>query len=338
MSGSTNLPATMRAWQYMHTSGGLENTMKLNEAANLPVPGPQQSLVQVLYASINPVDYKPAEAPILWRLTSKPATPGIDFAGRIVTPSAGSAFKAGDLVCGAAGTTPFAGGALREYAIVKEKAMTLVPEEVSLLHAASVTVAGLTAYQTTALRVKKGDKIFINGGSGGTGIFGIQIAKEAGCHVTTTCSTTNVELCKSLGADEVIDYKKGNVLEALLASGAKFDHAVDNVGYDPELWWRCHEYLKPGARYDLVAGSPSFRYAAMKVWPGFLGGLKAKVEAFTPNPDPNDVSKILEWVKDGKVKVIIDQVVPFEDGAKAIAKLKTGRAKGKIVVNVAGES
>jgi alkaline phosphatase D len=82
--------------------------------------------------------------------------------------------------------------------------------------------------------VKSGDKVFINGGSGGTGCFGIQIANAVGCHVTTSCSTANVEFCKSLGAEEVVDYRKGSVIEALKASGVKFGHVVDNIGTDLE--------------------------------------------------------------------------------------------------------
>ncbi|KAK0124574.1 hypothetical protein ONS95_009523 [Cadophora gregata] len=319
--------------------------MHLNPTTPIPTPLPNQHLIRILATALNPVDYKPSELPLLGRLlVTHPATPGLDFAGLITTPASGSPFSPGQLVFGVAGTSPLAGGALAEYALVKEHNAIAVPSGVDVLDVAVLGVAGLTAYQSIVPRVKEGDRIFINGGSGGTGTLGIQFAKAVGCHVTTTCSTGNVELCKRLGADVVIDYKAGNVLTALLASGEKFDHAVDNVGHieDRELWWRWHEYAKPGASYVLVAGELSVRSVVdmvkRAVVPRFLGGLKGKIDGFWPAPRPEDLERVAGWIKDGKVKPVIDQKFALEDGAKAMAKLKTGRAKGKIVIDVALDS
>lgn len=279
--------------------------------------------------------------PLVTRFLSKPLTPCIDFAGTIVTPAPGSPFKAGQLVFGVAGSTPIAGGALREFAVASTKGTAALPENVSLLDAATIGVAGLTAYQSIFPRVKSGDKIFINGGSGGTGIFGIQIAKAVGCHVTTTCSTPNVELCKSLGADRVIDYKQEKVLDALLASETKFDHAVDNVGQDKELIWCCGEYLKPGAVIVKVAGDLSVSGLVdnmkRKLWPGWLGGMKGTAEGFFTQPKVEELAQIAEWIGEGKVRTMVDQKFGFEEAPKAFERLKTGRARGKIVVDVAGE-
>lgn len=211
----------MRAWQFTTAAGGLENTLKLNSSAVLPKRKPDQHLVQVLAASVNPVDYKLAEIPFFTRfILSKPATPAMDFAGRIVEPASGSSLEPGQLVFGQVATS-LIGGALAEYAIAKKEGVTPLPEGVSPTIGASVAVVGLTAYQSISPYVKEGSNIFINGGSGGTGVYGIQIAKLRECHVTTSCSTGNVELCKSLGADEVIDYKKEDVLETLVKSGRK---------------------------------------------------------------------------------------------------------------------
>ena len=333
----------MRAWQYSSTKGGLEKNLKLNPSAPLPIPKPDQHLVQIIAAALNPVDYKPAEIPLIARfLLTKPATPGIDFVGSIATPAPGSPLKAGQLVFGLAGTSPpIAGGALREFAVSSTKGTAPLPANVkNPVEFATIGVAGLTAYQTIVPRVKKGDKIFINRGSGGTGIFGIQIAKAVGCHVTTTCSTPNVELCQSLGADRVIDYKKEPVLAALTASDTKFDHAVDNVGHDPDLIWRSHEYLKPGAGIIKVAGDLSVsslaENAKQKILPGVLGGMKRKVEGFFAQAKTEDLVQLGQWVAEGKVKVVIDQRFAFEEAPKAIEKLKTGRARGKIVVDVKG--
>lgn len=333
----------MRAWQYTSTQGGLEKNLKMNPSAALPNPKPDQHLVQVLAVALNPIDYKPAEVPGVARFAiTTPATPGIDFAGTIVKPASNSALKPGQLVFGAAGNSPLAGGGLAEFAVSADKTTVAVPEGVNPIDGATVAVAGLTAYQSILHHVKKGDKLFINGGSGGTGVFGIQIAKAAGCHVTTTCSATNVELCKGLGADRVVDYRSEDVLEALKGSGFKFDHAVDNVGENKELWWRCHEYLKEDGQYVMVGAKPSLAHVTdgmkRKALPGFLGGLKRKMTGFWPQSNMEDLQQIGEWIKEGKVKPVIDGRYSFEQAPQAIERLKTGRARGKIVVDVASET
>lgn len=356
----------MRTWQYTNTTHGLENTLRLNPSAPLPTPTPTQHLVQILATALNPVDYKPAEIPYIGRLlVPKLATPCIDFAGRIVTPATATAtggtsdssapasaptLKAGQLIFGGSGTSVFAGGALAEYALVEKENAIALPAGVDPLDAATLAVAGLTAYQSIVPRVKSGDHIFINGGSGGTGSFGIQFAKAVGCHVTTTCSTGNIELCKSLGADEVVDYKaEKNLVEALKARtngsasgsavGRKFDHAVDNVAGDKDLYWRAHEYMKPDAAYIIVGGGAGFAFISdllkRKLLPGFLGGIKGKIEGFWPATKPEDLLQITQWIKEGKVRTVIDQKFGFEEAPKAFEKLKTGRARGKIVVDVA---
>ncbi|MCJ1373102.1 hypothetical protein MMC20_004329 [Loxospora ochrophaea] len=333
----------MRAWQYSSTKGGLEKNMKINPSAPLPKPKSDQHLVQVIATALNPVDYKPAEIPGVGRFaTGKSATPGLDFAGTIVRPAHGSPLKPGQLVFGVCGTTPFAGGALAEFSIAQINSAVALPEGVDPIDATTVGVAGITAYQSIVPRVKKGDKIFINGGSGGTGVFGIQFAKAVGCHVTTTCSTPNVEFCKSLGADTVIDYKQGSVLDALKAGGYKFDHVVDNVGTDRELLWKCHAFMQPKATYVTVGAEISLGALGdmLKrfVTPGFLGGVKAKVEGFWPKQNCADFEQMGEWIRAGKVKAVIDSKFAFEEAPRAFEKLKTGRARGKIVIDVASET
>ncbi|KAL8714096.1 MAG: hypothetical protein Q9220_001824 [cf. Caloplaca sp. 1 TL-2023] len=340
----------MRAWQYTTTSpGGLPANLSLNSSAPLPQPKPSQHLIRILHVALNPVDYKPAEIAFVTRfLITKPATPGIDFCGRVVIPATvgnTEGLKEGDLVYGCAGTSPFAGGALREYAVSGVDSTVKVPENVGKVDAATIGVAGITAYQSLVPFVKAGERVLINGGSGGTGVFGIQFAKAVGCHVTTTCSGRNVGLVKGLGADEVIDYveekERGGVLGALRRKGEKFDHVVDNVGSDSEFLWYCHEYLKPGKRCVLVGASPSWKALGdgMKrgLWPSWLGGMKGKVAGFWPKQKVENFKPIGEWMAEGKVKAVVDERFAFEDAVKAFEKLKTGRAKGKIVIDVAPE-
>ncbi|KAL8752209.1 MAG: hypothetical protein Q9199_005904 [Rusavskia elegans] len=335
-------PSTMRSWQYSRTAGGLEKNLSLNPAAPLPTPKPDQHLVQVIAAALNPVDYKPAEIPGIIRFAiAKPATPGIDFAGAIVRPASDSPLKAGQLVFGACGTNPVAGGALREFSVSWIKSTVAIPKGVEPIDAATVGVAGLTAYQSIVPHVKKGDKIFINGGSGGTGVFGIQIAKAVGCHVTTACSTANVEFCGELGADEVVDYKKENVLEVLLlkAKEHRYDHVVDNVGTDDQLALHCHEFMASGGVMVVVGGEPTMKAVTQtlkrKLLPGFLGGVKGNVVGFWPEQKPEDLQQIVEWMKEGRVKTVVDSKFSFEEAPKAFERLRTGRARGKIVVDVA---
>ncbi|KAL8894844.1 MAG: hypothetical protein Q9192_004007 [Flavoplaca navasiana] len=338
-------PTAMRSWQYSRTAGGLEKNLTLNPSAPVPTPRPDQHLVQVIAAALNPVDYKPAEVPGLIRFAiSKPATPGIDFAGTIVRPANDSPLKAGQLVFGASGATPVAGGALREFSVSGLKSTVAIPEGVDPIDAATVGVAGLTAYQSIVPHVKHGDKIFINGGSGGTGVFIIQIAKAVGCHVTTTCSTPNVDFCKEMGADEVVDYKKEKVLDVILfkAKERRYDHVVDNVGSDEELALRCHEFMRSDGTMVIVGGEPSLKAISQmmkrKLLPGFLGGPKGNVVGFWPDQKPEDLQQIAEWMKEGKVKAVVDTKFQFEEAPKAFEKLKTGRARGKIVVDVASET
>ncbi|KAK4541383.1 hypothetical protein LTR36_007984 [Oleoguttula mirabilis] len=337
---TAKVPSTMRAWQYTTTKGGLVPNLKLNDVA-VPHPKPEQHLVQILTSALNPVDYKPAEIALFsYFAIPKPATPGVDFAGRIVTPAAGSSLKAGQLVFGVAGITPWAAGALREYSVTELNGTAALPEGLDQKDAATIGVAGLTAYQSIIPHVKPGDHVFINGGSGGTGVFAIQIAKAAGCHVTTSCSTPNVELCKSLGADEVVDYKKQTVLDALRAKGQTIDHVVDNVG-SFDLYFQCHKFTKPNAQWIGVGASPSlsivWQMAKVNLLPGFLGGGKRKYAGFFAESRTDHLAQVAAWMKEGKVKAVVDQQFEFEAVPQAFEKLKTHRARGKIVIDVASE-
>ena len=154
-------------------------------------------------------------------------------------------------------------------------------------------------------------------------------------------STPNVDLCKSLGADEVIDYKKGSVLEALKKM-EPFDHVVDNVGSSQELYFKAHEYTKPSAIFLCVAGAPNLDYMLFsirgKLFPSFLGGGKRKFATIFAETKTEQLKQIGDWMAEGKVKAVIDSKFPFEEAPEAFRKQKTGRAKGKIVVEGPVES
>ena len=199
----------------------------------------------------------------------------------------------------------------------------------------------MTAIQATKPNVKKGDKVFINGGSGGTGTSSIQVAKALGCHVTTTCSTSNVELCKSLGADEIIDYKTQDVVKVLASKGRTFALAIDNVGTPPNLYQSSSSFLLPSGKFVQIGMSPSIggfaRISRNVLQPGFLGGGKNGYQMLFAKTAADDIMQLGVWMKEGKVKAVVDSMWEWEDAPKAYEKSKTGRSKGKIVIRVKQE-
>ena len=340
----------MKAWQFSQTAGGLEKNLKLNNAAPLPPKAKSlaadQILVQVFSATLNQIDYKFAEIPVLGNLViKKPSSPGLDYAGRVVAAGPNSKkvssedWKPGQLVFGKL-DAPTQYGTIAEYTIVPRAGCVPLPEGLSLDEAACIGTAALTAYQCIVPHIKSGDRIFINGGSGGVGSFGIQIAKVKGCHVTTSCSGANVDLCKSLGADQVIDYKSKDIV-AELKKMPKFDLVVDNVGTPSELYWQAHNFTNAKTRYVQAGGGLSFGdiYSLLSrmIWPGFLGGGKRPFEFLGLANNQEHFRDIVGWMAQGKVKALIDEVYGMEDKGpiRAFERLKTGRAKGKIIVRVA---
>ncbi|KIW15777.1 hypothetical protein PV08_05827 [Exophiala spinifera] len=344
-----SLPSTMRAWQLSTAHGGVEKNLKLNTSAPLPphddqALGKNKVLIQVLTASVNPIDYKLVELPVVGRIAVKrPFCPGLDFAGRVVKPAAGVAsdFPVGQLVFGRL-AMPISFGTLEDYTVAQAGQLAKLPRGVSMQDAASVGTAGLTAYQCIVPNVKAGDRVLINGGSGGTGVWGIQFAKAIGCYVATTCSEKNAGFCQGLGADEVIDYQSQNVVDALKKStgesGHKFDLVVDNVGALPELYWDCHHFTNPGAKYVQVGSELSlgaiFDIAKRMLWPGFLGGGRRKIQFLHVQANRKDLESIGEWMSQGIVRAVQDSVLGMEDVPKAFERLRTHRARGKVVVTV----
>lgn len=345
-----SIPATMKAWQFSQTTGGIEKNLKLNNAASLPpnansLPA-DQVLVQVLSASLNPVDYKFAQFPVLGNLIiKKPSSPAVDFSGRVVASGPNSKkittenLEPGQLVFGKL-DAPTQFGTLAEYTVVPRSGCVPLAQGVSLDDAACIGTAALTAYQCIVPKIKSGDRVFINGGSGGVGSFGIQFAKLKGCYVATSCSGANIELCKSLGADQVVDYKSKDIV-AELKKTQKFDLIVDNVGTPSELYWKAHNFTNTGTQYVQVGVGLSlgdiYDLLSRMLWPGFLGGGKRSFQFLGVANNQDHFKEIGGWIAQGKVKALVDEVYGMEDKGpvRAFERLKTGRAKGKIVVRVA---
>lgn len=352
---ASKLPRTMKAWQFASASPTLEKNLKLNTSAPLPPKSTSlpadQILVHVLAVALNPVDYKFPEIPLLGRLIAgSPSTPCIDFAGRVAATGPNSKkisstdLKLGQLVFGRLdGPTKF--GTLAEYTIAPRAGCVPIPSGVSVIDAACAASVALTAYQCIIPKIKghAGERVFINGGSGGTGTFGIQIAKVMGCHVTTTCSGANVQLCQSLGADVVIDYRSKDVI-AELKKMPPFDLVVDNVGLPSDLYWSAPSFTKPGAPY-VQTGAPAVNLSFIlgnltkTLWPRWLGGGKRPWEFLQLKSTVEDYAQIGQWMQEGKVRAVVDEIFGMEDKGpvRAFEKLRTGRAKGKILVKVADQ-
>lgn len=334
---------TMRTWQYSAIQGNFEDSLTLKDDAPIPSISSlrkDELLIEVISASLNPVDYKIPVTPLIGRLlVSRPATPGIDFCGRVVGKhSSNTSFEEGQLVFGGYAMINQR-GTLSQYSVISMANVAPVPEGIDPDHAAAVGTAATTAYQSLMpSTLRAGAKVFINGGSGGTGTWGIQFAKALGAEVVTTCSAANIELCKQLGADEVIDYTKTNIVENLQGRGNIFDLVIDNVGSTTELYDHSHQYLKPGGTFVLVGVGASmslsgiFSTLTKQVRPAIMGQ-----KGFYFVQQKNDrkfFEQIGRWMGEGKARAVIDSTFSFDEVQGAYKKLREGRAKGKIVVHI----
>ncbi|RDW63326.1 hypothetical protein BP6252_10871 [Coleophoma cylindrospora] len=341
------MATTMKGWQYAAAvTTHLEKCIVLDES----IPAPTKSslargqlLVEVIMAAINPIDYKLPESGRLGAIMmSPPAIPGLDFCGRIVgLHSSVTHLKEGQLIFGAHAQAARY-GTLGQLIVIPSGQCALLPAGVKISDAAAIGTAAITAYQSYPPdRVKPGSKVFINGGSGGTGTFGIQFAKAMGAEVTVSCSTANIQLCKSLGADEVIDYKTTDILVELQKKGPVFDLAVDNAAVPASLYENSPTFLKPEGRFMQVSMDLSFRSLGgaftRSLRPSFLGGVPRSYTFVRNVSNTKDFTQIGKWMAEGKVRAVIDEVFELEDAPKAFEKLRQGHSRGKILVRVGKE-
>jgi NADPH:quinone reductase-like Zn-dependent oxidoreductase len=308
---AANISAHMKAAVYSKGKAG-----KVLEIGNLdqPVPKDNEVVLRVRAASVNPLD---------WRM--KTERPGVDVAGEIVAVGKNvTQFKPGDAVFGGGK------GAFAEYACARESKLAPKPEGVSFEQAASVPIAGLTALQALRdeARLETGQKVLINGAAGGIGTFAVQIAKSFGAHVTGVCSTKNVELVRSLGADRVIDY----TCEDFTEGGERYDLLLDNVGNRKLSTMKC--VLRPNGKC-VIAGAPK------KMWAVFTWLLKVFARSFLlrenfkfiiANINRDDLMTFGELITDGKIIPVIDRRYPLSETADAMAYAEEGHARAKVVI------
>jgi NADPH:quinone reductase-like Zn-dependent oxidoreductase len=303
---------------------------------DLPVPaiGPDDVLVRVQAAGLNIGDcYTVRGEPRFVRLESglfRPGSgvPGHDVAG--IVESVGTAvttFRPGDPVFGAGR------GTCAEFAAVAADRLAPAPSNLPLEQAGAIPVAALTALQglRDAGRLKAGDRVLINGAAGGVGTFAVQIAKALGAEVTGVCSTANVAMVRSLGADEVIDYTRRDFTR----EERRYDIVFDNV--ENRSLSECRSVLTPGGTLVLNSGSGG---RGLKLLVRLLKPLalspfvRQRLVRYISKPNSADLSLLKELVESGRVKPVIDRVFPINETAAALRHIETGHARGKVVVRV----
>ncbi|WP_049399688.1 MULTISPECIES: NADP-dependent oxidoreductase [Stenotrophomonas] len=302
-------------------------------------------LIQVHAASVNALDSKIKSGEFKLILPYRfPLILGNDVAGTVIRVGARvRSFKVGDEVY----TRPDDDriGTFAERIAVKESSLALKPSNLSMAEAASLPLVALTAWQTLVetAKLKKGQKVLIQAGSGGVGTIAIQLAKHLGAFVATTTSTANIDWVKALGADVVIDYKKQDFTTVL----RDYDVVLNSLGND-ELN-KSLQVLKPGGHLISISGPPTPAFAAARglAWPlkqvlrllsfGIRNKAKKKGSQYTfvfMRADGAQLREIASLVEAGAIRPVVDKVFPLQDTDKALAYVDGGRAKGKVVVQV----
>jgi NADPH:quinone reductase-like Zn-dependent oxidoreductase len=316
---------------------GAPDALQLTEI-DRPVVSDNDVLVRVHAAAVNPLDWHSMRGePLIMRMgmglrkPKKSEVMGVDFAGIVESVGAGvSRFKPGDEVFGGRS------GAFAEYTCVPEdRAMALKPATMTFEQAAAVPVAAVTALQ--ALRdhghIQPGQKVLINGASGGVGTFAVQIAKSFGADVTGVCSTRNLDMVRSIGADTVIDYTK----QDFTRSEQRYDLLLDIAG--TRSWSECKRVLGPKATFVVVGGPSTNRLLGplthtATVGLTSIGGSRKVVPFFLAKLTREDLIVLQGLLEAGKVTPVIDRTYPLSQTPEAIGYLEAGHARGKVVITI----
>jgi len=328
----------MRAVQYSKFGGGASDLKHVE--VPVPTPAKDQVLVKVEVASINPVDWKVVQKGTMKLIApgKLPYIPATDMGGEVVALGPGvTSFAIGDKVSSSSGLP--LGGALAEYAVTSIKTTVKVPGNVSALDGASLPCAGQTALQTVRdygglkLDGSSQDKnLLITAASGGVGTYVVQLAKLAGAHVTATCGPRNIDLVKSLGADEVLDYKTPEGEKLQSPSGKKYDVVIHCAGSPPFAVFKSQLAqtakvvdLAPSAKGFLTLGWQTLTFASQKVVPFML------------KPSAGDLALLANLVSEGKLRTVVDSTTPLSKAEQAWQKQSDGHSSGKVLVTMVGE-
>lgn len=333
----------MKAFVVKHYSK--KEKMYLNEVSE-PIVADNEVLVQIHAAGVNLLDSMIKWGEFKLFLPYKtPLINGHDMAGVITKVGANvKKFKIGDEVYSR--VRDYRIGTFAEFISVNENDLALKPKNMTMDEASSIPLVGLTAWQALIeiANVKKGQKVFIQAGSGGVGTFAIQLAKHLGAYVATTTSSKNIDLVKNLGADLIIDYKTQD-FESIL----KDYDVVLHSNRDTKILKKSFKILKPNGHLISLVGPPTPEFAKSIGLPLYLRlvtkllsfGAKKYAKITNTNfvflfmrADGNQLGQITKLIEEGVIISVIDKVFPFEQTNQALAYVETGRTKGKVIITV----
>jgi NADPH:quinone reductase-like Zn-dependent oxidoreductase len=315
----------------VYHSYGSPDVLKIEEREK-PTPQDNEVLIKVHAASVNTADgHFLRGEPFLMRLMGigllKPKNTilGADIAGRVEAVGRNvKQFQPGDEVFGTMR------GGFAEYVCAREDALVLKPANLSFEEAAAVPMAAVTALQGLRAKgqIQPGQKVLINGASGGVGTFAVQIAKSFGAEVTAVCSTSNVDMVRSLGADQVIDYTQADFTQ----NGQLYDLILAANGFHPISDYKRALSLK--GRYVMTGGSTAQMFQAMLLGPMISMTGSKKMGNLLMKPNTKDLVFMKELLEAGKVVPVIDKRYPLSETAEAIRYLEAGHARGKVVITI----
>jgi NADPH:quinone reductase-like Zn-dependent oxidoreductase len=319
----------------VYTKYGPPDVLELREVQK-PAPNDDEVLIKVHAASVNAADWHLLTADIfLVRLmTGGPLKPkntilGADVAGRVEAVGRNvKQFRPGDAVFG--DVFGHGSGSFAEYVSAPESALALKPANLSFEQVAAAPLAVITALQGLRDKgqIRPGQKVLINGASGGVGTFAVQLAKYFGAEVTAVCSARNVDQARSIGADHVIDYTQ----EDFTQNGQQYDLILAANGYHPLSDYQ--RALTPTGSYVMAGGAPAQLFEALLL--GSLMSLRGgkKMGALSAKSNQKDLTFMKELLEAGKVVPVIDRCYPLSEVPEALRYLGAGHARGKVVITV----
>lgn len=339
----------------------MKNTMKaaVNDTYKQPTPKIKEVpipdirsndvLVKIVAASINPIDIKTKDGGLKMLLSyDMPIIMGSDFAGIITAVGEKvTNYSIGDAVYGRVQKNRI--GTFAEYIAVDQGAIALKPKNINFEEAASIPLVGLTSYQALhdIMQIQPGQKVMIQGGSGGIGTIAIQLAKYLGAYVATTTSANNFDLVKSLGADYPINYQTTNFAEVL----QDYDYVFDTRG--GATLEAAFKIIKPGGKVVSIAGLPNYRFGkeyGVPLWKQFafkmvtrnLTKLEKQTQAsytfLFMKPSGTQLDVLRHLIEAEIIKPVIDRIVPLSEVKEALSYSQSGRATGKIILQMTGDS
>lgn len=317
----TVAPPTMQAVVY-DAYGGADRLH--TREISTPVRLPGSVLIRVHAAGVNPIDYRLRRGEAKWILPGGfPRVPGYDVAGEIAEGDPEAGLQSGDRVLGFLGS-PY-GGAYAQYARCAIAGVAKIPANLSFEQAAAIPLAGSTALQSLRDKgeITPGDRVLINGASGGVGAFAVQIAKAYGAQVTAVCSAKHAEFVRSIGADDFIDYQQ----QSFSQLGRTWDLVFDAAG--KSSFWKARRALTRDGRY--VSTEPNLV--------GALTGIVSKLltrrsSVMLARPRASDLAELVSLHQAGKLSVTLAGVLPLDQAAQAHQQLESGGHCGKFVLKI----